>query len=63
MLKRWAALPARIQWLAGTAAAVLGLAVVGALFVPLADRLARQDVGSAGGSCMGRQWITRGAGC
>jgi len=49
MLKRWAALPPRIRWLAGTAAAVLALAFVWVLFVPLADWLARQDVGSAGG--------------
>ena len=49
MLKRWAALPPRIQWLAGIAAVVLGLAVVWALFVPLADWLAHHDVGSATG--------------
>jgi hypothetical protein len=49
MLRRWAALPRGIRWLTGIAAAVLGLAVVWALFVPLADWLARQDVGSAGG--------------
>ena len=49
MLKRWAALPRGIRWLTGIAAAVLALAFLWALFVPLADWLARQDVGSAGG--------------
>jgi uncharacterized protein YjbI with pentapeptide repeats len=50
MLKRWAALPPRIQWLVGIAVIVLALAVVWALFVPVADWLAHHDVGSAGGS-------------
>ena len=47
MLKRWAALPAGIRWLAGIAAVVLAVVIVWALFVPLADLLARHDVGSA----------------
>ena len=42
MGKRWAAWPPAIRWLAGTAAVVLAAAVVWALFVPLADWLARQ---------------------
>jgi len=49
MLKRWAALPRGTRWLTGIAAAVLALAFLWALFVPLADWLARQDVGSARG--------------
>ena len=47
MLKRWAAWPSGIRWLAGVAAVVLAAAIVWALFVPLADWLARHDVGSA----------------
>ena len=47
MLKRWAAWPSGIRWLAGIAAVVLAVAIVWALFVPLADWLARNDVGSA----------------
>ena len=47
MLKRWAAWPALIRWLAGIAAVVLAAAIVWALFVPLADWLARHDVGPA----------------
>jgi uncharacterized protein YjbI with pentapeptide repeats len=47
MLKRWSARPSGIRWLAGIAAVVLAAAIVWALFVPLADWLARQDVGSA----------------
>lgn len=50
MLKRWAALPRGTRWLTGIAAAVLALAFLWALFGPLADWLARQDVGSARGS-------------
>jgi hypothetical protein len=50
MLRRWAAQPRGIRWLAGCAAAVLALAVAWGLFVPLADWLARQDIGSASGS-------------
>jgi hypothetical protein len=50
MLKRWAAWPPGIRWLAGIAAVVLAAAIVWALFVPLADWLARHDVGSAKGS-------------
>jgi hypothetical protein len=49
MLRRWAALPRGIRWLTVIAAAVAGLAVVWALFVPLADWLAHHDVGSAKG--------------
>jgi uncharacterized protein YjbI with pentapeptide repeats len=49
MLKRWAALPCGIRWLAGIAAAALALAFVWALFVPVADLLAHHDVGSATG--------------
>ena len=49
MLKRWAALPRGIRWLAGLAVVVLGLAIAWALFVPITDWLARHDVGSAGG--------------
>ncbi len=37
----------RNRWLAGIAAAVLGLAVAWLLFVPIADWLAHHDVGSA----------------
>jgi hypothetical protein len=47
MLKRWATWPPGIRWLAGIAAIVLAAAIVWALFVPLADWLARHDVGSA----------------
>ena len=47
MLKRWAAWPSGIRWLVGIAALVLAAAIVWALFVPLADWLARHDVGSA----------------
>jgi hypothetical protein len=47
MVKRWAAWPPAIRWLAGTAAVMLAAAVVWALFVPLADWLARHDVGAA----------------
>jgi hypothetical protein len=50
MLKRWAAWPPGIRWLAGIVAVVLAVAIVLALFVPLADWLARYDVGSAGGT-------------
>ena len=47
MLKRWAAWPPGIRWLAGIAAVVLAAALVWALFVPLADWIARHDVGAA----------------
>jgi len=50
MLKRWAAWPSGIRWLAGIAAIVLAAAIVWALFVPLADWLARHDVGSTRGA-------------
>ena len=50
MLKRWAAWPRGIRWLAGIAVVVLALAIVWALFVPLADWLAHHDVGSVKGS-------------
>ena len=50
MLKRWAAWPRGVRWLAGgIAAAVLALAVAWVLFVPAADWLAHHDVGSATG--------------
>ena len=49
MSKHWAAWPPRIRWLAGVAIVVLGLVLVWALFVPLADWLAHHDVGSATG--------------
>jgi hypothetical protein len=49
VLKRWAAWPRGIRWLAGIAAVVLGLAVAWLLFVPVADLLAHHDVGSATG--------------
>ena len=49
MLKRWAALPRGIRWLAGIVAAALALAFIWALFVPVADLLAHHDVGSATG--------------
>ena len=47
MLKRWAAWPAGIRWLAGIAVVVLAVAIVWAVFVPVPDWLARHDVGSA----------------
>jgi hypothetical protein len=53
MLRRWAAPPRGIRWLSVTATAALaptvvfGIALV--LLVPVADLLARQDVGSATG--------------
>ena len=53
LLKRWAALPRGMRWLVGIVAAVvvvvavLALAIIWALFVPVADWLARHDVGSA----------------
>jgi len=50
MPKRWAALPRDIRWAAGIAVVVLALAIVWALFVPLADWLAHHDVGSVAGS-------------
>ena len=50
MLKRWAAWPQGIRWLGAIAVVVLALAVVWALFVPLADWLARHDVGSVKGA-------------
>ncbi len=49
MLKHRAAWPRGIRWLAGIAAVVLALAFLWALFVPVADLLARHDVGSATG--------------
>src|ERR1700745_1109179 len=50
MLKRWTAWPRGIRWLAGgLAAVVLALAGAWALFVPVADWLARHDVGPATG--------------
>jgi hypothetical protein len=50
MSKRWATRPRGIQWLVWIAVVVLALAIVWAPFVPLADWLARHDVGSVGGS-------------
>lgn len=50
MSKRWATRPRGIQWLVWIAVVVLALTIVWALFVPLADWLARHDVGSVGGS-------------
>ena len=50
MSKRWATWPRGIQWLVWIAVVVLALAIVWALFVPLADWLAHHDVGSAKGS-------------
>ena len=50
MLKRWAAWPRAIRWLGAVAVVVLALAIVWALFVPLADWLARHDVGSVKGA-------------
>ncbi len=49
MLKSWAGWPRGIRWLACAVAALLGLAFVWALFVPLAGWLAHHDVGSATG--------------
>ena len=49
VLKRWAAWPRGIRWLAGIAAVVLGLAIAWVLFVPVADWLAHHDVGSVNG--------------
>jgi uncharacterized protein YjbI with pentapeptide repeats len=50
MLKRWAAWPRGIRWLAGGIAAfVLALAVAWVLFVPVADWLAHHDVGPVKG--------------
>jgi Pentapeptide repeats (8 copies) len=50
MSKRWDALPEGVRWLIGIAAVVLAVAVVWALFVPVADWLAHHDVGSVKGS-------------
>src|SRR5271169_4273357 len=50
MSKRWATWPRGIRWLAGIAIVVLALAIVWVLFVPLADWLARHDVGSVKGA-------------
>jgi uncharacterized protein YjbI with pentapeptide repeats len=47
VLKHWAAWPRGIRWLAGAAAVMVVLAIVWALFVPVADLLAHHDVGSA----------------
>lgn len=47
MLKALGCLVIVIRWLTGIAAVVLAAAIVWALFVPLADWLARHDVGSA----------------
>jgi hypothetical protein len=50
MSKRWATWPRGIRWLAGIAIVVLALAIVWVLFVPLADWLARHDVGPVKGA-------------
>jgi hypothetical protein len=50
MSKRWAAWPRGIRWLVAIAVVVLAVAIVWVLFAPLADWLARHDVGSAAGS-------------
>ena len=52
MLKHWDAWPRRIRWLVALAVVVLALAIAWALFVPVADWLARHDVGSAKGSLL-----------
>jgi len=49
MLKSRAGWPRGIRWLAGGAVAVLAVAFLWALFVQVADWLARHDVGSATG--------------
>ena len=49
MPKGWAALPRNARWFVVAAAVVIVLAVIWALFVPLADWLAHHDVGSASG--------------
>ncbi len=50
MLKRRAAWPRAIRWLGAVVVVVLALAIVWALFVPLADWLAHHDVGPVKGS-------------
>jgi hypothetical protein len=50
MSKRWATWPRGIRWLAGIAIVVLALPIVWVLFVPLADWLARHDVGPVKGA-------------
>jgi uncharacterized protein YjbI with pentapeptide repeats len=51
VLKRWAAWPQGIRWLAGSiAAVVLALVVAWVLFVPAADWLATHDVGHVTGA-------------
>jgi hypothetical protein len=50
MSKRWATWPRGIRWQAGIAIVVLALAIVWVLFVPLADWLARHDVGPVKGA-------------
>jgi Pentapeptide repeats (8 copies) len=52
MLKHWAAWPRGVRWLTVGIAIALALAIVWALFVPVADWLARHDVGSAKGSLL-----------
>jgi hypothetical protein len=53
VLKRWAALPLGIRWLAvGTVAVVVVAAASWWLLVPAADWLARHDVGSVKGSLL-----------
>jgi hypothetical protein len=50
MPKGWTALPRSIRWLTEIAAIILALAIVWALFVPVADWLAHHDVGSVKGA-------------
>jgi hypothetical protein len=59
MSKRWAWSPGA-RWLAGIAAAVLAAAIVWALLVPLADWLARHDVGSSKASLTTARDAARG---
>jgi Pentapeptide repeats (8 copies) len=51
VLKRWGALPRGTRWaLSLVAAVIIGLAIVWALFVPIADWLATHDVGRVTGT-------------
>ena len=49
MPKRWAGWPHGVRWVPWIGVVVLALAITWALFVPIADWLARYDVGSATG--------------
>jgi hypothetical protein len=59
MSKRWATWPRGIRWLAGIAIVVLALPIVWVLFVPLADWLARHDVGPVCRAASGRAYAYR----